>query len=89
MAQHRWIASEACRWAARRAEGKGPPPRDRICANHHRTHQLTELGFWSLEKWGKWGRWGKWEENGRKMGRDTHFSQSQFPIFLGVEEFPV
>ena len=43
----------------------------RIRAHRHRTHQLTDLGFWSLEKWGKWGKWRKMGETGekwRKMG---------------------
>ena len=46
-----------------------------ICAHRHRTHQLTETGFWRLEKWRKmgqkWGKWGEMEKKGverRKMG---------------------
>ena len=59
--RHRPKATTLLRWCPPRH----PRPR-------HRTHQLTEPGCWSLEKWRKWGKWGgEWENSGnstRDMG---------------------
>ena len=41
----------------------------RFRANRHRTHYLTEAGFWGLENWGIWGKWGEMGENEGKWGK--------------------
>ena len=58
------------------------PKRASTHARRRRAHQLTEPGFWSLEKWGNGGKWGEMEKNGGKwriMNKSRWKMQEQFP----------